>query len=136
MTPKNNRPPARTPAGPLPVAFDRATAEADGVNIVALQPAPRRWLRVVFAPGPNPAQAALGAVWFAARLRAADKRLRLTIDRERSAASENELVLVFAPRQGGVLAAEWLEEVKPAARELAAEFTGAELRSVEVIVEG
>jgi hypothetical protein len=136
MTQKNTRPPRRTPAAPVPVAFDQASAEADGVNIVAMSPAPRRWLRVAFALAPG-TDAALGAAWFATRMRAIDKRLRLTVDRQRCAATAGELVLTFAPLRGGLLAAEWLEEVKPVVRELAAaEVEGAELKSVEVIVEG
>ncbi len=137
MTPKNHRPPARTPAAPLPVALDRASAEVDGVNIIAMSPAPRRWLHVTLAlaPGTDPAQAALAAAWFATRMRAIDKRLRLTIDPDRSAAA-GELMLAFAPLRGGVLAAEWLEEVKPLVRDLAAaEFAGAVVKSVEVVVE-
>lgn len=138
MTQKNTRPPRRTPAASLPVAFDQASAEADGVNIVAMSPAPRRWLRVAFAlaPGTDAPQAALAAAWFATRMRAIDKRLRLTVDRQQCAATAGELVLTFAPLRGGLLAAEWLEEVKPVVRELAAvEVEGAELKSVEVIVE-
>lgn len=138
MTLKNHRPPARTPAVPLPVAFDRASAEVDGVNIIAMSPAPRQWLHVTLAlaPGANAAQAALAAAWFVTRMQAIDKRLRLTIDPDRSAVATGELVLAFAPQRGGVLAAEWLEEVKPAVRELAAaEFAGAEVKSVEVVKE-
>ena len=68
-------------------------------------------------------------------MRAIDKRLRLTINRERCAAAAGELTLAFAPLRGGSLAAEWLEEVKPAVREAAAGFEGAELKSVEVVKE-
>ena len=139
MNGKNPRPPARTPAAPLPVAYDRASSEVDGVNIIAAQPLPRLRLHVTFAftPGTDPARAALGAAWFATRLRAIDKRLRLTVDRQRCSATAGELVLAFAPLRGGALAAEWLEEVKPAVRELAvAEFEGVEVKAVEVIAEG
>jgi hypothetical protein len=69
-------------------------------------------------------------------MRVIDKRLRLTVARERCTATVDELVLAFAPQQGGSLAAEWLEEVKPAVRDLAvAEFAGAEVKSVEVVIE-
>ncbi|MBN9122407.1 MAG: hypothetical protein J0I06_25240 [Planctomycetes bacterium] len=138
MTQKNHRPPVRTPAVPLPVAFDRASAGADGVNIIAMTPAPRRWLHVTLGlpVGADPARAALAAAWFATRLRAIDKRLRLTVDRQRCAATAGELVLAFSPLRGGALAAEWLEEAKPAVRDLAvAEFEGAEVKAVEVISE-
>jgi hypothetical protein len=138
MTPKNTRPPARTPAAPLPIPFDQASGEADGVNIIEMTPAPKRWLHVTLALPANAdaARAALAAAWFATRLRAIDKRLRLTVDRPRCAATAGELVLAFAPLRGGSLAAEWLEEVKPTARDLAlAEFEGAEVKSVEVVVE-
>lgn len=138
MTPINHRPPTRTPAAPLPVAFGQASSVADGVNIIELTPAPRRWLHVtlVFPAGADPAAAALAAAWFATRMRAIDKRLRLTVDRRRCAATAGELVLAFAPQRGGSLAAEWLKEVKPLVRELAvAEFAGAEVKSVEVVAE-
>ena len=92
-------------------------------------------MALALAPGTDPAQAALAAARFVVRVRAADKRLRLTLDREHSGASTGDLVLVFAPARGGSLAAGWLEEVKPAVRTLASEFTGAEVRAVEVIVE-
>ena len=87
---------------------------ADEVEILTAPRIPRRWLHVtlVFPGGPDPARAALGAAWFATRLRAIDKRLRLTVDRRRCAATAGELVLAFAPQRGGSLAAEWLEEVK------------------------
>jgi hypothetical protein len=45
------------------------------------------------------------------------------------------LVLAFMPMGGGSLAFEWLEEVKPAVRALAAAFDGVELKSVEVVTE-
>ena len=137
MNGKNNRPPART-AVPLSVAYDRGSSEADGVNIIVGQRLPRLWLRVAFAvaPGTDPARAALSAAWFATRVRAIDKRLRLTVDRRRCAATAGELVLAFAPQRGGSLADEWLKEVKPLVRELAAaEFEGAEVKSVEVVKE-
>ena len=137
MNGKNDRPPART-AVPLPVAYDRGSSEADGVNIIVGQRLPRLWLHVtlVFPGGGDPAAAALAAAWFATRMRAIDKRLRLTVDRRRCAATAGELVLAFAPQRGGSLADEWLKEVKPLVRELAAaEFEGAEVKSVEVVKE-
>lgn len=137
MNGKNNLPPART-AAPLPVAYHLGSSVADGVNIIEAQRIPRRWLHVTFAlpDGADPARAALSAAWFATRLRAIDKRLRLTVDRRRCAATAGELVLAFAPQRGGSLAAEWLEEVKPLVRELAAaEFADAEVKSVEVVKE-
>jgi hypothetical protein len=139
MTRKNPRPPARPPALPLPVAFDQASSEADGANISAMTPAPKRWLHVTLAlpAGADPARVALAAAWFATRMRAIDKRLRLTVNRERCAAEDGELVLAFSALRGGALADEWLEELKPAVRELAAaEFEGAEVKGVGVVVEG
>jgi hypothetical protein len=108
-------------------------------EIIVLQPAPKRWLHVALAlpAGADPARVALAAAWFATRMRAIDKRLRMTVNRERCSAANGELVLCFSALRGGVLAAEWLEEVKPAVRELAAaEFEGAEIKGVEVVVEG
>jgi hypothetical protein len=136
MTPHKNQP-ARTTGTPLPGANEHPSSEPDGEHIIALSPAPRRWLHVtlVFADGADPARVALSAAWFVTRLRAIDKRLRLTVARDRCVTRPGELVLAFAPLRGGVLAAEWLEKVKPNVRELAAEFDGAEVRSVDVIVE-
>lgn len=80
---------------------------------------------------------ALAAAWFATRMRAIDERLKLTVSGERCAAADGELVLAFSAVRGGVLVAEWLEEVKPAVRELAAaEFEGAEVKGFEAVVEG
>jgi hypothetical protein len=130
-------PPAGPLPTPIPVARAGASSEADGVNIIELQRVPRVWLRVTFAlvAGTDPAQAALAAALFVTRLRAADKRLRLTVDRERSATTTDELVLVFAPTRGSSLAAGWLEEVKPVVRDLASAFGCAEVRAVEVVSE-
>ena len=101
MNGKNNRPPART-AVPLPVAYDRGSSEADGVNIIIGQRLPRLLLHVTlaFPGGGDPAAAALAAAWFATRVRAIDKRLRLTVDRRWCAATNGELVLAFAPQRG------------------------------------
>jgi hypothetical protein len=98
---------------------------------------PRLWLRVAFAIAPNAdlARTALATAGFVGRLRALDKRLRLAVDGERSAATAGELVLMFAPRRWGTLEAGWLEEVKPAVRDIATAFEGAELRVVEVVSE-
>ncbi len=139
----SNRPPARSAVPVPPPARDSSAlpvvlTPADEVEILTAQRLPRLWLHVtlVFPGGPDPARAALGAAWFATRLRAIDKRLRLTVDRRRCAATNGELVLAFAPQRGGSLAAEWLEEVKPLVRELAvAEFEGAEVKSVAVVKE-
>jgi hypothetical protein len=135
----NNPPPARSEA--VTSAPERRSSTApsilnpvDEVTILTASPMPRRWLRVAIAPGTEPALAALNAAWFVTRLRVVDKRLRLTIDRQKSCANKDELVLVFAPAQGGSLAIAWLEEVKPVVRELATEV-GIELKDVEVIVE-
>jgi hypothetical protein len=139
----NNRQPAKVErsvaaptdpnAAPAPVTL----TPADEVVILLAPRIPRRWLRVAFAlaPGAGSARAALAAAWFVTRMRAADKRLRLTINREKSSATESELVLVFTPARGGSLAAEWLEDVKPVVREIASAFEGAELRAIEVISE-
>ncbi len=137
MTQKNPRLPARTPAVPLPVPFDRASAEADGTNIIVLNPAPKRWLHVTFAlpAGADPARAGLGAAWFVTRLRAIDKRLRLTLARERCATTTDGLLLAFAPLRGGLLDDEWLDGVRPAVAEAAGALDGAELKAVEVVVE-
>ena len=128
--------PAPWPISPLR-SRTRASSVADGVNIIEFIPAPRRWLRValVLAPDTDTGSVALAAAWFVTRLHAIDKRLRLTMDCQRCAATADELVLEFSSQRGGSLAAEWLEEVKPAVRELAAGFAGAEVKSVEVVSE-
>lgn len=134
-----NPPPARPPATPIPVAYGQGSSEPDGVNIILVgSPLPRRWLHVTLtvAPGTDPAALALGAAGFATRMRVIDRRTRLGLDPARSTATGGELVLAFAPQGGGSLAFQWLEEMKPAARALAAaEFKGAEVKSVEVVVE-
>jgi hypothetical protein len=140
MNGKNHRPPARTtpPATPIPVACGTGSSEPDGVNIILVgPPLPRRRLHVTlgFAAGFDAAAAVLSATWFATRMRALDRRMRLTLDRERSTANAGEVVLAFAAQGGGSLAAEWLEEAKPAVCELAGAFEGAELKSVEVVSE-
>jgi hypothetical protein len=131
------------PTGPLPVPLSvnpthqTASSEADGVNIIEVPRLPKRWLRVALAlaPGTDPAQAALAAARFVTRMRAADRRLRLTLEQEKCGATAGELVLVFAPLRWGSLEIGWLEEVKPVVRDIAAEFAGTELRAVEVISE-
>jgi hypothetical protein len=143
MTPRkyNNPPPARSEGTKAPAPHDSSAPgvlnPADEVVVLVGQRIPRRWLHVTFAlaPATDPAQAALAVAWFAARVRAIDKRLQLTVARERSAATAGELMLAFAPRGWGTLEIGWLEEVKPKVRELAAEFDGAEVRAVEVISE-
>lgn len=138
-----NPPPARSEGSSSPPArplSEHPLTPADEVEILVAPRIPRRWLHVVLtlSADADPSQAALAAAWFATRMRAIDKRLRLTLDREKSSttAGAGKLLLAFAPLQGGALGAEWLEEVKPAVRELAiAEFPGAEVRAVDVISE-
>jgi hypothetical protein len=133
------RPDGLPPAAsdPNPPAAPVVLTPADEVIILVGSRIPRRWLRVAFAlaAGADPAQVALGTAWFVTRVRAADKRLRLTVDQKKCCAAPGEIVLVFAPHQGGSLAAGWLEDVKPIVSALAAEFDGAELRAVEVVSE-
>src|SRR5215212_4544661 len=121
MKPKkyNNPPPARskgTPSTPAHAASDHPLTPADEVEILVAPRIPLRWLHVTLAlaADTSPAQAALAAALFATRMRIIDKRLRLTVTRARCTATAGELVLAFAPQRGGSLAAEWLEEVKPA----------------------
>jgi hypothetical protein len=122
---------------PIPVPRTGASSEADGVNIIVLPRLPRLWLRVAFAiaPGADPARVALAAAQFVARVSALDKRLKMSVDCDRSGATANELVLVFALGRWGSLEAQWLEEAKPAVRDLASAFDGAEVQAVEVISE-
>jgi hypothetical protein len=134
----HRQPPAGGLATPLtsrPAAG--ATSEADGVNIIALSPRPRLWLRVelTLSPGTDPGRAALDAARFVSRTCDLDRRLRMTLDAEKSRATGGELVLVFALGRWGTLEAQWVEEAKPRVSELATDF-GGELKSVEVIQEG
>lgn len=124
--------------GPIYPHLSAASSVADGVNIIEAQRLPRLWLRVALAvaPGTDPARAALAAADFASRVIAADRRLRLAVDAARSAATGDELVLTFVLGRWGVLESQWVEEVKPAVRELAAGFEGAELKSIEVVKQG
>jgi|GEM_PF-6656833 len=138
----NGPPPARSEGTTSSPGQDQSAPPgilnpADEVEILIAPRIPRRWLRVAFklAPGADAARVALDAAWFVTRMRAADKRLRLTLDGEKSRAAGGELVLIFAPVCGGSLAAEWLEEVKPIASDLAAGVDGAEITSVEVVSE-
>lgn len=137
MNGENTRPPARTPAAPIPVAYDRASSEVDGVNIIAAQPLPRLWLRVAFAiaPDTDPARIALAAAVFVGRVCAIDKRLKLSVDQQRCSATADELVLTFALGRWGALEAEWAEEAKPAVTEATAAFEGTAVKNVEVVKE-
>lgn len=121
--------------GPIFPHLSAASSPADGVNIIEAYPMPRLWLRVVLvmACGTDAARTALAAANFASQVIAADKRLRLAVDANRSSASGDELVLTFVLGRWGFLESQWVEEVKPAVRELAAGFAGAELKSVEVV---
>jgi hypothetical protein len=135
---RGERASAPNPATPLAPVLPspNASSEADGVNIIALSPRPHLWLRAAFelAPGADPARAALDAAKFVGATCALDRRLRMTLDRDRSGAAGNELVLVFALGRWGALEARWLEEAKPGVRELAAGI-GGELKALEVISE-
>jgi hypothetical protein len=133
----NNAPPARSeavvPSSAQGSASPSVLNPADEVIILAAPPLPRLWLRVAFAiaPGSDPARAALAAAGFVSQLCALDKRLKMSVDQQRSAATAGELVLVFVLGRWGTLEAGWLEELKPRVGEIA--FEGAELKSVEVV---
>jgi hypothetical protein len=143
MTPRkyNNPPPAKS-EGPPPPSRDSSgnplvLNPADEVMILTAPRLPRLWLRVVLtlAPDADLARTALAAAGFVGRACAIDKRLRMTIDSEKSTADNGELVLVFALGRWGTLEAGWLEEAKPLVRELASAFDGAAVKGVEIISE-
>jgi hypothetical protein len=99
----NNPPPARSEGGVPETARPSLGAPivlnpADEVEILVAPRLPRLWLRVAFAlaPGADPARAAPAATRFVGRLCALDRRLKMSVDQDRSSATGGELVLVFA----------------------------------------
>jgi hypothetical protein len=110
------------PAGPPP-------------EIIVGEPVPRKQLELVLGIDATlgPAGSALGGARLASILLAADRKLRLAVDAERSRVAAGECVLILIPAEMSVETAAKLEKIAAAVPAAVAEFPGASLRRVAVV---
>jgi hypothetical protein len=110
------------PAGPPP-------------EIIVGEPVPRKQLEIVLHLDPHldPAQAALVGARLVSVLLAADRKLRLAVDAERSRVVEGECVLILIPAEMSVETAAKLEKVAAAVPTAVADFLGVNLSRVAIV---